>query len=94
MTQPIDFGEFREGELLRGAKAIAAYLFKDESRHREIYPLAETGELPIFILNGRLTARTTSLARAIIEEERRAVEAKREAAERRQQHPGDQQAAE
>jgi hypothetical protein len=86
MVHANDLGEFQEGELLRGARAIAKFLFRNEGRHREIYPLAETGELPIFTLNGRLTARTSSLARAIIDQERRVIEAK--AQSRRTPPPG------
>ena len=55
------------GRLLRGAPALAGYIFGSEDRHRSIYNLA--GELPIFKLGGLLCGYTKSLERAIAEKE-------------------------
>ena len=66
--------EFYEGEgLLRGARRISQFLFGTEDEWRSVYPLAR--ELPIFRLAGKLTARPSSLARAITERERASVAA-------------------
>jgi hypothetical protein len=74
-----EYPEFSEGEgLLRGAPAIAQFIFGTVERAKEIYPLAR--ELPIFRLAGKLTARPTSLARAITEHERAGVAARRDKA--------------
>jgi len=64
-----EYPEFSEGEgLLRGAKRIAQFLFGTKDKWREVYPMVP--ELPIFMLAGKLTARPSSLARAITERER------------------------
>ena len=65
----VEYPEFSEGEgLLRGAKRIARFLFGTEDKWREVYPMVP--ELPMFMLAGKLTARPSSLARAITERER------------------------
>jgi hypothetical protein len=67
-----DLPPFREGEgLLRGARRISMFLFGNEDEWRAVYSLA--GDLPIFRLAGRLTARPSSLARAISKRERDAI---------------------
>jgi hypothetical protein len=67
-----DLPPFREGEgLLRGARRISLFLFGTEEEWRAVYPLV--GELPIFRLAGRLTARPSSLARAISKRERESI---------------------
>jgi hypothetical protein len=64
-----EYPEFSEGEgLLRGAKRISQFLYGTEDQWRSVYPMV--GELPIFMLAGKLTARPSSLARAITERER------------------------
>jgi hypothetical protein len=64
-----EYPEFSAGEgLLRGAKRISQFLFGTEAEWRSIYPMVD--ELPIFMLAGKLTARPSSLARAITERER------------------------
>ena len=66
--------EFSAGEgLLRGARSIAHFVFGNEDEWRKVYAIAESGELPIFRLGGRLAARPSSLARAITERERAAM---------------------
>jgi hypothetical protein len=67
--------EFCEGEgLLRGARRISQYLFGTEDEWRTVYSLAR--DLPIFRLAGKLTARPSSLARAISEREHNANSAR------------------
>jgi hypothetical protein len=72
------------GQLLRGAPALAGYIFGSEDHHRSIY--AMVGELPIFMLGGRLCGYTGSLERAIASKEAGAM---RPAAEGRQQVEAD-----
>jgi hypothetical protein len=55
------------GQLLRGARALAGYIFGSEDHHRAVYGLA--GELPLFMMGGRLCGYTGSLERAIAEKE-------------------------
>ena len=55
------------GQLLRGARELAAYIFGDEDLHRAVY--AMEGQLPIFMMGGRLCGYTGSLERAIAEKE-------------------------
>ena len=55
------------GQLLRGARALAGYIFGSEDRFRSVYGLA--GELPLFLMGGRLCGYTGSIERAIAEKE-------------------------
>ncbi len=72
-----EYFEFCEGEgLLRGARRIARFIFGTEDEWRAIYPMARASELPIFMLAGKLTARPSSLARAITERERASMAAR------------------
>ena len=67
-----EYPEFRGGEgLLRGARQISQFLFGTEDEWRSVYSIV--GDLPIFPLAGRLTARPSSLAREITERERAAM---------------------
>jgi hypothetical protein len=59
------------GQLLRGAPALAVYIFGSEEHHRSIYHLV--GELPIFKLGGLLCGYTKSLERVIGEKEAAAM---------------------
>ena len=71
--------EFCEGEgLLRGARRISQFLFGTEDEWRSVYPMV--GELPIFRLAGKLTARPSSLARAITEREAASVKVRQDEA--------------
>jgi hypothetical protein len=64
-----EYPEFSQGEgLLRGAKQLSEFIFGTQDRWREVYPMVP--ELPIFTLAGKLTARPSSLARAITDCER------------------------
>jgi hypothetical protein len=76
------------GQLLRGARELAGYIFGSEDHHRAVYAMAR--ELPIFMMGGRLCGYTRSLERAIAEKEaagappcvlRPAAEAPRQAGE-------------
>lgn len=60
------------GDLLRGADAIAEYLYGDAGQRRKVYHLAETSRLPIFRLGSVLCARRSILIEWIAEQERRA----------------------
>jgi hypothetical protein len=59
------------GQLLRGARLLAGYILGDEDQHRTVYNLV--GELPIFMMGGRLCGYTGSLDRALAEKEAAAV---------------------
>jgi hypothetical protein len=59
--------EHGRGHLLRGARELANYIFGDEAQHRSVYNLA--GELPLFMMGGRLCGYTASLERAIAAKE-------------------------
>jgi hypothetical protein len=55
------------GQLLRGARELAGYIFGSEDQHRSVYNLA--GELPLFMMGGRLCGYAGSIERAIAEKE-------------------------
>jgi len=54
--------------ILRGAKALASYLFGDEKHYKAIYPLAE--ELGLFTLGGLICGRTGTIDKALAAKER------------------------
>ncbi len=58
-------------DLLRGADAIADFLFGDPSKRRQVYHLTQTGQLPIFKLGGNLCARRSTLLACIKKKEER-----------------------
>ena len=58
-------------DLLRGAEAIAEFLYGDATQRRKIYHLAETSRLPIFRLGSVLCARRSVLITWIAEQEKR-----------------------
>ena len=58
-------------DLLRGADAIAEYIFGDRKHRRKVYHLAETTKLPVFRLGALLCARRRVLEEWISEQERR-----------------------
>jgi hypothetical protein len=59
------------GRLLRGARKLAGFILGDEDQHRTVYYLV--GELPIFMMGGRLSGYTGSIERAIAEKEAAAM---------------------
>ena len=50
--------ETTDNDLLQGAKAIADFIGLTQ---RQVFHLAEIGELPVFKIGGRLTARKSTL---------------------------------
>jgi len=56
-------------DLLRGADAIAAFMFGDSGNRKKIYYLAERKEIPVFRLGCELCARKSTLLRWISERE-------------------------
>lgn len=58
-------------DLLRGAEAIAEFLYGDAGQRRKVYHLAETSRLPIFRLGSVLCARRTVLLKWIGDQEQR-----------------------
>jgi hypothetical protein len=60
-------------DILRGADAIAEFLFGDRASRRKVYYLAESTKLPIFRLGSVLCARRSVLLAFITSQERRAL---------------------
>ena len=58
-------------DLLRGADAIAGFIFGSRGSRRKIYYLAETSHLPVFRLGSLLCARRSVLMRWIAGQENR-----------------------
>ena len=48
-------------DLMRGAEAIAEFMFGDPRRRRQVYHLVHRGELPVFRLGATLCARRSTL---------------------------------
>lgn len=63
-------------DLLRGADAIAAFLFGDKRERRKVYHVAEAGKLPTFRLGSTLCARKSKLLDWIETQENESVGAK------------------
>lgn len=61
-------------DLLRGAEEIAEYLFGDRSMRRQIYHLAEKGELPVFKLGSQLCARKSRILAWVESKENDAIQ--------------------
>jgi hypothetical protein len=59
------------GDLLRGAGAIAVFLFGSAQERRKVYHLAEISRLPTFHLGSLLCARKSVLLQWIAEQEKR-----------------------
>lgn len=59
-------------DLLVGANAIAAFMFGDSRKRRQVYHLAQSGELPIFKLGAILCARKSRLLESIEKKEEQA----------------------
>lgn len=60
-------------DLLRGADAIAEFVFGDVNQRRKVYHLAETSRLPVFRLGALLCARKSVLLNWIGEQEKRGM---------------------
>ncbi|MDX1922446.1 MAG: DNA-binding protein [Alphaproteobacteria bacterium] len=67
-------------DVLRGAEAIAHFIYGDSRQRRKVYHLAETSRLPIFRLGSVLCARRTVLLNWITEQEQRGYAQPRKAA--------------
>lgn len=72
--QPAANGEFAS-DLLRGAEAIAEFLFGSRDERRKVYHLAEKSRLPVFRLGSVLCARKSVLLQWIGEQEKRGWQA-------------------
>lgn len=57
-------------DILRGAGAIAEFVFGDAAQRRKVYHIAETSRLPTFKLGSILCARKSKLIEWIAEQER------------------------
>ena len=79
-TVPMPLNETIADDLLRGAEAIADFLYGDATQRRKVYHLAETSRLPIFRLGSVLCARRTVLLHWINELEQRGYRQPRKAA--------------
>jgi hypothetical protein len=58
-------------DLLRGADAIAAFLYGGSEQRRKIYHLAATSNLPVFKLGSMICARKSVLLKWIEDQESR-----------------------
>ncbi len=58
-------------DLLRGAEAIAHYLFGDPGERRKVYHLAGSSNVPIFKLGSMICARKSVLRKWIEDQEER-----------------------
>lgn len=58
-------------DILKGAAAIAEYLFGTRARRREVYYLAEREQLPVFKLGAMICARRSTLETWIAVQEQR-----------------------
>lgn len=58
-------------DLLKGADAIAGFIFGENGKRRQVYHLVETSRLPIFRLGSTLCARRSVLLRWIVDQENR-----------------------
>jgi hypothetical protein len=63
-------------DILRGADAIAAFIFGERGSRRKVYYLAETSHLPVFRLGSVLCARKSVLLRWISGQESRVASSK------------------
>ena len=61
-------------DLLRGAAAIAEFLYGDAEERRKVYALHEKRAIPTFLLNNIIHARKSSIMRAIEAHEQAAPE--------------------
>jgi hypothetical protein len=64
-------------DMLRGADAIAEFVYGDPGQRRKVYHLAETSRLPIFRLGSVLCARKSVLLQWIGEQEERNLRGER-----------------
>ena len=68
------------GDMLRGAEAIAEFLYGDSEQRRKVYHLVATSHLPVFKLGSMICARRSVLLKWVeAQEERHAGEDRRHA---------------
>lgn len=60
----------RQPDVMKGAAAIAAFLFGESARRREVYYLVERASLPVFKLGAMICARRSTLESWITAQER------------------------
>jgi hypothetical protein len=60
-------------DMLRGAEAIAEFLFGDSKQRRKVYHVVECGKLPTFRLGSILCARKSKLLEWIEQQEKNSV---------------------
>lgn len=65
-----DAERVRPPDVLKGAGAIAEFLFGSRARRREVYYLAEKSCLPVFKLGAMICARRSTLEAWIVRQER------------------------
>jgi hypothetical protein len=58
-------------DLLRGAYAIAEYIYGDKKYRRKVFHLASTSKLPVFKLGSMICARRSVLLKWIEDQEER-----------------------
>jgi hypothetical protein len=63
-------------DLLRGAEALAVFLYKDKRQRRKVYHLAETSNFPLFRLGGMLCGRKSKIIQHIEQQEAEAMKPK------------------
>lgn len=79
-TLPAPITDALADDVLRGAEAIADFIFGNAAQRRKVYHLAETSRLPIFRLGSVLCARRSVLLHWINEQEQRGYARPRKAA--------------
>jgi hypothetical protein len=73
-TGPIDKPTEPIAELpIRGAEAIAEFIFGDRLHRRKVYYLAECSKIPIYRLGSTLCLRKSAYAKWIRDQETRAI---------------------
>lgn len=63
----------RQPDVMKGAAAIAAFLFGESGRRREVYYLVERASLPVFKLGAMICARRSTLEGWIKGQEQRGM---------------------
>lgn len=63
-------------DLLRGADALAEFIYKDPRQRRKIYHLSETSSFPFFRLGGMLCGRKSKIIQHIEQQEAEAMKPK------------------
>lgn len=61
------------GDLLKGADAIAEFVFGDPKERRRVYHLKDRGHLPVFQIGATVCARKTTLLAWIEAQERASI---------------------